>query len=74
MNRKLGSGSRVQGSELAWKAKRAALSLTFLLVTALSAVAGEQAPALAIKIGEEAVLLADGPGKGQQDTPAVAFG
>ena len=56
-------------------------SLAFLLTGTLAmAAAGAEPPPVApaaanpFKVGEEAVLLADGPGKGQQDTPHVAFG
>ncbi len=35
---------------------------------------GGEAPAAAIAVGDEVVIMADGPGKSRRGTPAVAFG
>jgi len=68
VSKNAGSKFTVHGSRLGLA------SVAFVLLGMLTAAAGEESPAAAIKVGEETVLLADGPGKGQQDTPAVAFG
>lgn len=69
---------KTKGSGFTVHSSRLGLSIVIILLA--GALAGAAAGAEAVpaagpfKVGEEVVILADGPGKGQQDTPHVAFG